>query len=264
MIVLFSRRTLDHVAAGWVARHCLDHKAEMVCTTPRPMRLLEEVRNQPTLSACAELSRREMIQVTDSAASLLAIETQPSLCEELKGFMPSCGELKLAPDKSAAAEVWRHFRAREPEPWLVTYADPRCDLPSAPQIQAALMSFDTDWERWDEVWPLPASDLLRIGDAVLRTLVDLQSQAAATAYDAALLGFLVPVMNYLPGQGVQVLRTLCMGRAFAAAWTQLGPGRYVYELVSDAGEDVGAIARRFKGNGDRHRASFETTRIIHI
>lgn len=264
MILLFANTTLDQLAAAWAARHCLDRKAELViCTTPRPRLLLDMIRGKPVFSACAGLDRRELIQVSDAAASIVAIETGEVLCSDLNGFRPSGGELKLASGKSAAAEVWAHFRGKEPAPWLVAYSDPACELPNAPQIQAAMMSFGTDWDRWDEVWPLPASELLRIGDAVIRTLVDLQSEAAAMAFEGQLAGHVVPILNYPPGQATQILRSLAVSRPFAAAWVQTGTGAFRYELVSDAGIDVGELARRFRGTGDQHRAFFTTTRMIH-
>lgn len=166
--------------------------------------------------------------------------------------------------RSGAGLTWDFFAPGQPRPALIDYIEDRdlwrFRLSATRAVTAGLFSHPQDFDVWARFMEGGVEALLRDGEAIERK----QQQDVASVIRSGLArmvigDFDVPVVNAPYTLASDVGNALCAGEAFAAIYHDTATHRVFSLRSSDAGEDVGEIARVYGGGGHRNAAGFKVS-----
>jgi len=167
--------------------------------------------------------------------------------------------------KSGAVLTWEHFFPGEPTPQLLLHIQDRdlweFKLPHTRAIQAALFSYEHNFDRWDVLIACGCEDLAVEGAAITRSNAKTINEfIKVAAYRDTIAGHDVPVLNAPYFWASDAGHIMGKGEKFAACYWD-GPRGRVYSLRSEPeGLDVSKIAQKFGGGGHEHAAGFTIPR----
>lgn len=165
-------------------------------------------------------------------------------------------------ERSGAMITWQALHSGEP-PALIKHIQDRdlftFKLDGTREIQQALFSYPYDFAVWQSFLnDIAIARLREEGEAILRKhFKDIHEFIAAGFVQRVnIAGFDVPIINVPYTMGSDTCHLLCDGEPFAAYYYDAGELRQFGLRSTDAGEDVGEIAKRFGGGGHRNASGF--------
>lgn len=211
--------------------------------------------------------KRAVIELMlDDCVSLTILDHHKSAIEDLS---PLNGHPKLALEfdmnRSGAMIAWEYFHPDERPPPLLAHVQDRdlwqFKLPFTREIQAALFSYEYDFEIWDDLMMGPLGDLTQEGIAIERKHhKDIAELLAAYTRRMVIGGYDVPVCNVPYTMSSDAGHALAGGEAFGACYSDGPDGRYFSLRSTDQGVDVSEIAKLYGGGGHRNAAGFKVPR----
>lgn len=254
-LVIYHAGCWDGFCAAWVFRNHKDKDAEFVPArygdarprcADRDVYVLDFSYNAANLQSMA-----------DEACSILVLDHHKTAEADLKG-LDFC---VFDTNKSGARLTWEYFCGDAKSPWLVDYTEDRDlwrhALLATKEVNAALRSYQLDFDVWDALSTQSPADLAREGAAIMREQQKVVDSAVRNAGEDDIGGHRVPVVNatYMVSE---IGHALCQGKPFSATYFVDKDGRKVYSLRStDEGLDVSAIAKQYGGGGHRNAAGFK-------
>lgn len=169
---------------------------------------------------------------------------------------------------SGAGLAWNHFHPNETMPMFVEYIQDRdlwkFKLPDSKEINKFIMSFDYDWNKWDELrdffrTPTNSWDAAKQGAAIQRMQDRNMDEIIKDKIIFMKLGnYEVPTVNVNYFMASEICHLICeeFDVPFAAAWFYQ-PGGIVQFSLRSNGFDVEEIAKQFGGGGHAKAAGFE-------
>lgn len=254
MIVIYHKNCADGFCCAWLLHKlylATFHAASYGEDPP-------ETANEDVIIADFSYKRDVLSKIAEQARSIIVLDHHKTAQAELMG-LPFC---KFDMSCSGARLVQRYFNL--PDHWLIDYTEDRdlwrWQLPHSREINAALASYDFDFDLWSKLAKEP---LIAEGQAIIRyqqRVVKSHIQHAAIVH---LDGYDVPVVNATTLFS-EIAGELSVGHPFAVAWFRRQDGKYQYSLRSsgEASIDVSEIAKRHGGGGHRNAAGFESTELI--
>lgn len=163
-------------------------------------------------------------------------------------------------NKSGAVLAWEYAFPDRPVPELLLHIQDgdlwRWQLPKSREVSVALASYPFDFAVWSTV---EVATLRQEGAVILRYQNQQMARVIERASVEDFAGHRVPVLN-TPVWQSELGNLLAQGHPFAVLWYET-PTERVYSLRStDAGVDVGALAKSLGGGGHRNAAGFRVTR----
>ena len=166
-------------------------------------------------------------------------------------------------NKSGCSLTWEHFTNKE-KPWLVTYVEDRdlwaWKLENSEEINAAISSYELDFEVWDKLSALPLEEVINQGKAILRYKNKQVNELCKNARKVKINGYEIPIVNSASLQS-EIGNKLSEGNPFACIWFQRQDGKFIYSLRSKE-IDVSKIASKFLGGGHKLASGFTLDYLI--
>ena len=171
-------------------------------------------------------------------------------------------------EKSGAKLAWEYFNP-EPNsvPDIISYVEDRdlwrFNYSATRDISSYIFSHPYDFETWnmiEEHIDNYHEDVIIQGQAIDRQHFKDVDELAGNAFRAYIGGYSVPVVNVPYTLASDMCHKLCKNEPFAASYYYDGSrDKFIFSLRSttDAGVDVGEIAKMYGGGGHVHAAGFE-------
>lgn len=218
--------------------------------------------------------RDQLLELAKVARHIIILDHHKSAMAALDGLREECAEKGLAPvmatfdmDRSGAGIAWEFFHgAHCPPPALVRFVQDRdlwrFELEGTREYQAAVFSYDYDFDTWDRLSKRDPAAVIREGEAILRKhMKDVRELIAGNAGPRVIAGHTVPTLNAPYFYSSEAGHIMAENQPFAACWwDSLEGGRVTRKFSlrsSDGAVDVSEIAVRFGGGGHRNAAGFE-------
>lgn len=165
-------------------------------------------------------------------------------------------------ERSGAGLTWDYLMANQPRPALINHIEDRdlwrFALDGTREIQANLFSHPYDFDIWDGLMWRPISASIADGTAIERKHhKDVAELVAGSRRRMNIGGHDVPVANLPYIHSSDAGHLMARGEPFAACYHDTTDGRYFSLRSSDAGMDVGEIAKLYGGGGHRNAAGFK-------
>lgn len=169
---------------------------------------------------------------------------------------------------SGAAMAWQMFSGEyvhdEPPPNFIALIEDR-DLwrfaygERTRRFSAALRTYPHEFAVWDRIAENPETCIVE-GEAILRGQEKNIGEFCRHAYEMAIGGYIVPVVNvpyHYASDTANALLAKFPDAPFAACWFQVGVDKRQFSLRSeDSRIDVSEVAKAFGGGGHRNAAGF--------
>ena len=209
-----------------------------------------------------------VLKMTETAKSILIIDHHKTAKADLIFNHQDLAEGDYCPinvifdmEKSGAMLSWEHFNKGKPVPALITHIQDRdlwkFELDFTREIQAAIFSYEYDFEVWDRLMSTDVNELIKEGEAIERKhFKDIQELIKLAAYRTTIAGYDVPVLNAPYFYSSDVGHILGVNEPFAACYYDHVEGRTYSLRSSEDGIDVSEIALLFGGGGHKHAAGF--------
>ena len=216
--------------------------------------------NRDVIMVDFSYKRPVLIQMAQSANSILIIDHHASAEKDLID-LPANVEAIFDMTRSGAMMAWEYFLPDTPRPKLIDHIQDRdlwrFELKGTREIQAALFSYEYDFDLWESLMLEDVKTLRNDGRAIERKhFKDINEFIAAAAYRDEIAGYDVPVLNAPYFWSSDAGHIMGEGEPFAACYWDTPEGR-VYSLRSaDDGLDVSEIAALFGGGGHKHAAGY--------
>jgi len=284
-LVIYHANCWDGFCAAWVARKALG-KIEAVPAhygTEPP-----DVTGRTVYLLDFSYKRPEMRRLLSQAQSLVVLDHHKTAEAELDGIVDEFiqrpdqiasplgdAELPLVwfdTSKSGARLAWEYFnRQHGPSPsdvlvplspWLVDYTEDRDlwrhALPDSEYVNAALRSYQLDFELWDWFERESVSRFVVEGQSIRRRerqiIEDHVRNARIENFDGT---WTVPIVNATTLFS-EIAGELAKDQPFAACYFDRQDGKRQWSLRSAPdGIDVSEIAKAHGGGGHKHAAGFE-------
>jgi oligoribonuclease NrnB/cAMP/cGMP phosphodiesterase (DHH superfamily) len=168
-------------------------------------------------------------------------------------------------DRSGARLAWDYlycspFGGKEEAPWLVQYVEDRdlwrFKLPNSKEVNAALFSYQLNFELWDTLARRPLEDIITEGTAILRYQQKMVSSIVKNAIEVEIGGHKVLSVNSPVCQS-EIGNKIAKGRPFGAVWYDDEEGRKYSLRSTENGLDVTEIAKKYGGGGHRSASGFK-------
>lgn len=226
--------------------------------------------------------RDVLLQMAKTAHTITVLDHHKTAVEDLKN-LPANVDSVFDMNRSGAIITWDYFFNRDntasddPDtpPELLQHIQDRdlwkFELPGTREIQAALFSYEYDFEIWDRLMMQPVSVLRQEGEAIERKhFKDIRELLKSTMRYMRIDGHTVPVANlpYIYSSDAGHMMAKGFGsdgelQPFAACYMQGSDGTYTFSLRStDQGVDVSAVAKKFGGGGHRNAAGFKASKTL--
>lgn len=163
--------------------------------------------------------------------------------------------------KSGAMLTWEWFHPHQEAPDLIKHIQDRdlwkFELEGTREIHAALMSYEFDFDGWDQLMDRGVDTLRLEGVAINRNhLKSINSHIKSSVARIIIDEFNVPAINAPGVWASDSGHILCEGEPFAVSYHHKS-GSMVFSLRSNEdGVDVADIAKRFGGGGHKNAAGF--------
>lgn len=274
-LVLYHANCWDGFCAAWVAKGALGdidaHPAHYGTEPPdvsdRVVYLLDFSYPRQTMRDIIGRAKEVIVldhhKTAQEALGDLVDEAiqRPDLCPTRPGVvLPT---IRFNMDKSGGRMAWEHFYPRaEGSPWLVDYTEDRDlwrhALPHSEEINAALRSYQLDFDLWSEFHQREPESFVVEGAAIRRRerqiVADHIRNARLENFDGT---HTVPIVNATVLFS-EIAGELAEGHPFGACYFDRKDGKRQWSLRSrDGGVDVSEIAKVHGGGGHQQAAGFE-------
>lgn len=166
-------------------------------------------------------------------------------------------------ERSGAGLTWDYYFPGTPRPLLIDHIEDRdlwkFKLDRTREIQAAVFSYEYDFNVWDTLMEMDLDQLFVEGVAIERKHhKDINELVNVTRREMKIGTEIIPVANLpytLTSDAGHLMATRHISRTAACYWDT--PDGRVFSLRStDNGPDVSKIAKRYGGGGHAHAAGF--------
>jgi uncharacterized protein len=157
--------------------------------------------------------------------------------------------------------AWDFFNPNEKPPRLLEHIQDRdlwkFELDGTRQIQAALFSYEYEFELWDRLMELPTDNLLDDGAAIERKhFKDIKEFIAKAGRRMIIAGHDIPALNAPYFYSSDAGHIMSEGEKFAACYWDEADKRVFSLRSASEGIDVSKIAQAFGGGGHKNAAGF--------
>ncbi|MCP4495059.1 MAG: phosphohydrolase [Gammaproteobacteria bacterium] len=204
--------------------------------------------------------RPVLIEMAEEAKSILILDHHASAEKDLVD-LPANVTAIFDMRRSGAMMAWDYFLPAAPRPKLIDHIQDRdlwrFELEGTREIQAALFSYEYDFDLWESLMLENTRVLRDEGRAIERKhFKDIHEFIASAGYRDVIAGYDVPVLNAPYFWSSDAGHIMAQGEPFAACYWDTAKGR-VYSLRSSTdGLDVSKIAAQFGGGGHKHAAGY--------
>lgn len=210
--------------------------------------------------------RDVMMEIISKARKVLVLDHHKSAESELAGLQSTSEDVEVYFDmnRSGAQMAWDYFYPELPTPKLIQHIQDRdlwrFKLPGTREIQAALFSYEYDFNIWLEM--LDSDELVQTlfndGVAIERKhFKDIAEMLKVSQREMTIGGVTVPAANlpytYASDAGNIMSREL---NTFAATYYDTANSRSFSLRSAENGMDVSEIASQYGGGGHKHAAGF--------
>lgn len=275
VLCIYHGNCADGFGAAWAVRHALGDKVEFhpgVYQEPPP-----STAGRNVLLVDFSYKRHILEAMAEEALSILILDHHKSAAEDLVGFpeppedvpdrfgwLPDNGVYATFDmDRSGAGITWDHFHAA-PRPRLIDHIEDRdlwrFNLEGTREIQAAVFSYEYDFEVWDALMLRTDLEELRLeGKAIERKHhKDIAELLGVVKRRMTIGGHTVWVANLPYTLTSDAGHLLCEAEnagPFGVCYWDTPDGR-VFSLRSIGDFDVSEIAKQFGGGGHKNAAGF--------
>ena len=214
--------------------------------------------------------RDVLSSICEKASKVVILDHHESAQKELSGLDEIYSNLTVIFDmnRSGAVITWEYFHD-EQAPALLAHIQDRdlwqFKIPDSKHVNAALMSYPSTFELWDEfAYGVDhLKTLIAEGRAINRFRNKMIEHYKRRVVYGTIAGFEVPIVSCPSFINSELLSELAIGQPFAASYSDhtLGAGNAQrgWSLRSAVeGENVANIASRFGGGGHPRAAGFST------
>jgi oligoribonuclease NrnB/cAMP/cGMP phosphodiesterase (DHH superfamily) len=168
-------------------------------------------------------------------------------------------------DHSGAILAWNHFHPDETAPDLLLYVEDQdlwnWKLPRSEEVNAAIGSYNRDFDVWNRLAERPSDDLAREGDPIVR-FNQIEVQRALQHTHAVRIGNerieAVNALNQRAALGHELAKREQYGKRWGLVYRVSGE-RVDCSIYSTGDLDISAVATRFGGGGHRNASGFSVT-----
>lgn len=219
-------------------------------------------------------------QMFQSACTVTLIDHHKTAIEDLQPLFEQVqtDELAYGLDKragwfcdlnrSGATLAWDYLFPGEERPLLLGHVEDRdlwrFKLPNTREIQANVFSYEYTFEQWDRLMSADQAELLKMtvaGAAIERKHhKDVAELVGVCKRRMSIGGYDVPVASLPYTMVSDAAHLMAQGEPFAACYWDTAEGRVFGLRSTDAGIDVGDIAKLYGGGGHAKSAGFKVPR----
>ena len=283
-VCIYHGNCADGFGAAWVVRKAMGDSVEFIPGVYQ--NAPPDVTGRDVILVDFSYKRSVLIEMAQSAASILILDHHKSAAEDLAGFRENPDKTGYKPsymaqwametqslpietvfrlDRSGAMIAWDFFFPEQTPPSLLLYIEDRdlwrFALDGTREIQANLFSYPYDFAVWDRLMEGPVDELRSGGLAIERKHhKDIAELTQVVTRMMCIGGHVIPIAN-LPYTLTSDAGHLLCGDTypFAGCYWDTPEGR-VFSLRSrDGGADVSKIATQYGGGGHHHAAGFRVS-----
>ena len=220
-------------------------------------------------------SLKDMTHIVEKANSVIILDHHESAMKTL-WELHSRGLAKgnYSNDSSGAVMAWGWFNPDKPVPQMLLHIQDndwwKFKLPGTKEIIAYITSYDYDLDQWDQIAELlemretQFDSICRIGASLLRKSLKDMNEIIELNKRFMNIGSIhaVPVVNapHTMKSDVGNMLAHMHGCLIGATYYDTADARVFSLRSTEDGPDVSAIARKYKGGGHYHAASFRAPR----
>lgn len=259
-ICIYHGNCADGFGAAWAVRKALGdiefHPG--VYQQPPP-----DVTGKDVVMVDFSYKRPVLLEMAAKANSILILDHHKTAIEDLVD-LPTNVVTVFDMNRSGARITWDHFFPEEPPPLLILHIEDRdlwrFALKNTREIQANVFSYPYDFQVWDELMAQNVETLAVEGRAIERKhFKDINELLGVVTRPMAIGGFNVQVANLPYVHSSDAGHQLAEGRPFGACYWDTPEGRVFSLRSTDAGVDVGEIAKQYGGGGHRNASGFKVS-----
>lgn len=276
---------LDGFTAAWVVHQWARRHGHTIEWLPcnygqEPTPIDERLAGQHVLFADFSFKADRMLELVALAASVTVYDHHKTAEEELEEVFRRRSQYATTRDsaigvvfdkeRSGAGIVWDELFSGEKRPLLLNDVEDRdlwrFSIPESREVNAALFSYDYDFDLWDRLfWPM------EVGASVIRQELVTEGRAIVRKMDKDVREFIaggnvrrmsigdasVPVANLPYFYASEAAGKLAEGEVFAACYYDTPTDRRFSLRSREGGADVSLVARKYGGGGHAGAAGFE-------
>lgn len=289
-LVMYHANCSDGFCSAWLLKQAMP-ECELMPVSYGNMgdeqlsELLDKVRQRNVVIADFSFKPDVMIQIIDSASSVLLLDHHKTAEQDLETLLASITpqqrskfDYEFNMDKSGAMIVYDwllrndycipRMGARK----LTAYVQDR-DLwlrkqPESVEINSVIQATPKTIEDYNLLSSRMferLDDVVKDGRAMLRAQAEIIDSHVSKAVEKNFLGYVVPVVN-ATSLISDIAGKLAVGKPFACCYVVSPDGIVTYSLRSESGKpgsiDVGELAKSVGGGGHKHAAGFSSKEFL--
>lgn len=259
-LCIYHGNCADGFAAAWVFWKRFGDDIELhpgVYQTPPP-----PVKGRKVFMTDFSYKRATVESMIEDAEQVTLIDHHKTALEDLSGLLPMDHS---SLEHSGAMLAWNFCFPGQDPPQLLRHIEDRdlwrFALPGTREIQAALFSYPYDLLVWDSLMSSNCDRLQREGEAIERKHhKDIAELVTVCRREMTIAGYTVPVASLPYTMVSDAAHMMAEGQPFAACYWDTPAGRQFGLRSTEAGIDVGEIAKVYGGGGHKHAAGFKVPR----
>lgn len=264
-LVLYHHPCLDGFTAAWVAHRYFGDNAEYVPANYNKSPVtIDDVAGRIVYLLDFSMRQKELRELAKYAHRIIILDHHHSAQADLEPLLTDgTVEGQFDMTRSGALMAWNYFFPHEAPPPFVEYVSDRdlwqFKLPRSKEVNAAMFSYEYDFQAWDDFWVKGISELASEGATLRRQFQkDIDEIKSLAATRMTIAGHDVPVVNANHMFGSEICAQLCEGEKFSAYYWINKDGEYVFGLRStfESGFDVSEVAAKFGGGGHKTASGF--------
>ena len=261
-LCIYHANCADGFTAAWVVRKALgednvEFYPGFYQTSP------PDVTGREVILVDFSYKRPVLEQMRDKAKSILILDHHKSAWDDLKDLPGVTSVFDMY--RSGARITWDHYFPGKIAPQVLYHIEDRdlwkFDLQKTREIQAAIFSYEYDFNIWDKFMSLHKDHLDNLsneGAAIERKhFKDIRELLTVVTRRMNIAGHNVPVANLPYIYSSDAGHILGENEPFAACYWDTPTGRVFSLRSSETGVDVSDIAKQFGGGGHKHASGFE-------
>ncbi len=261
-ICIYHANCTDGFTAAWVVRRAL---GEIVFHEGRYGSPPPNVNDCRVILVDFSYPREILKGLAMAADSVLVLDHHKTAQADLEGFSAPNTEIIFDMNRSGAGLAWDYFFPAMPRPDFVDAVEDRdlwrFDLDGTREIVAAISSHEQDFETWDTFENADISKLRHEGSVLDRAhLKIVRQEIGITKRRAMIGGHDVPMANVPVWHASDTGNIMAQGEPFAVTYCDTARDRLFSLRSTDAGLDVGEVAKLYGGGGHRNSAGFKVPR----
>lgn len=211
--------------------------------------------------------RPVILDMAQRAKRIVILDHHLSAMEDLKDLNSPKVSTYFDMNKSGAVISWEFFNLKSKSvPDLFKYIQDRDlwkhELPRTKEVNAAIFSFEYNFDVWAKLVATPINDLADEGEAILRKQnKDLKELLPLVTRKMPIGEYAdIPVANLPYMLASEAGHILSKDAPFAATYFDTEDGRQFSLRSAEYGVDVSEIAKKYGGGGHKHAAGFRVPR----